>query len=248
MIRLRHLVHSVESMMDLAPSILHLYSERDDLDDPVPVLSEFFETLNGIMEIVQNKNEPFVICIEDFCESEQANLLDKWVATFCDRVMFGEVPPVAKETATHALASFVSKLRYNLEIDFRDNLEAVWWIVQNWNRLHSVCPEMSPHLYEFLGNGTCYRCNGCQPVLKDGTFEHKYHLYFKTDDDRSFLLDLEDKSTFECDGVNMCQGSTAVCRSEGTIMRCSDGQAIDNCCGIAICDECWASHKKNFHW
>ena len=69
MIRLRHLVHSVESMMDLAPSILHLYSERDDLDDPVPVLSEFFETLNGIMEIVQNKNEPFVICIEDFCES-----------------------------------------------------------------------------------------------------------------------------------------------------------------------------------
>ena len=114
MIRLRHLVHSVESMMDLAPTILHFYSEGDDLDDPVPMLSEFFETLNGIMEVVQNKNKPFVICIEDSCESEQANLLDEWVATFCERVESDEVSPVAKETATHALVTFVSKLRYNL--------------------------------------------------------------------------------------------------------------------------------------
>lgn len=245
MIRLRYLVTTVSDMIDRAPNILNLYSADELADDPVPVLDLFANSLNVIMDIVQKhypRLEP-----RNVDETDYVQLLNDWVDAFCFRLESQDIDKSTKRQGVQAFEKFVGGLKYNLRASHKDNLQAVWWILKNWKKLHAVCPGISKNMYEFVGHGICYKCNGCSGLMNNGDIRYNYHLYYKNECNKSFVMSLHDGSVFQAQGSNLCQGDSLRCRSGCTIMRCSDGQAIDHCCNVPICDACWLSHLEKYH-
>lgn len=242
MIRIKHRVKTIDDMIEIAPHILKLYSVDEFA---FPGLEIFSHTLNDIMSYIQDDGT--AIIPDEVDDENEMQLLNGWVSAFCLQLHSKDIDESKKQMAVDAFVSFVADIKYNLRMTHKENLQNVWWIVMNWKKLHAVCPQISKNIYYFVGQGICYKCNGCSSLIRNGIVQYDYHLYYRTDDNRSILMNLHDGALFQTYGANLCQGNSRSCACVGTIMRCSDGQAIDNCCGLLICDQCWNSHQNKYH-
>lgn len=250
------IVTSHTVMMALSCRILDLVLNDDDLDYTVLVFSDVVQHLNAIAAITTTPQtsaktvvSPAIIVVDDI-EEDPADVLDAWIESFCSTLSSDAISHSAKTAAIEAFTSFVLETaEYDGSITFKDNIKSISWLVKNWAKLDSVCPAITPLLHKFLGNGRCHRCNGCSTLSEDGTIEsYEYHLYFDPgawNRNPTFVLDLFDGSIFEEDGSNICNGESRYCQENGTIMRCSHGQAYSCCCNSNLCDECWGLHYCN---
>ena len=234
-------------MLVLVPFILNLYTENGTSNDdlPVPPLFDIADDLNGILAMLTPQSlpegipPPVVIAPEDAVEGRDGDeIMEEWVELFIRYLTSTIIGQAMRTEAVDAFVSLVSRLaEYDSSLSYEENVHGLFWLLKHWQRLHVVCPAISPILYNFLGNGECHWCNGC----------HQHHLYFDPDrrDNHTFVLVLDDGSIFEADEDNVCKGEYCTCEDICTIMRCSDGQAFDECCNIGLCDGCWPHHYCN---
>jgi len=241
---LAQIIASPTEMMALSSHILNLYLENLRLDDPVPNLDDgLADELNDILATVTPDCmvAPAYIVVDEI-EDSVTDELNRWIESFVGLLNSSALPDVAKNGAREAFVNLVySRSAYDEDLTPSENLRDVWWVLRNWQMLHPVCPQMSTVLHSLLGRGRCHHCNGCGDD----------HLYYDPDTDgypyTTYLM-CRDGTIFEEEswGKNLCQGESLYCKKEGTIMRCSEGQAYDqcHCCGHGICDRCWFPHRR----